>query len=117
MSEWRHPTMADDGRTEPVRCQCGRTRRPGEMLDVRGVGVGVAYLCGACVEDLFRKDVVDRLTFYRRAGAPVDWLAAHEAKLAAGPLHRAGLPRHIWGGILADALNEIHGSPSTLPDA
>lgn len=81
------------------------------MLDTRAIGVGTDALCVPCVDDLFRRGTVDRLTFYRRAGAPQEWLAAHEEKLLKGPLHRAGLPDHVWGSILADALNEVHGTP------
>jgi hypothetical protein len=49
--------MADTGATNPVRCRCGGIRRPTEMLEVRGLGVGADFLCTACVEDLFRKGV------------------------------------------------------------
>lgn len=82
------------------------------MYEVRALGVGTDHLCAPCIEDGYRKGTFDRLTFYRRAGAPAAWLAAHEAELRQGPLLRHGLPPHIWGEILADHLNEVHGSPS-----
>lgn len=105
MSEWAHPTLADTGVTGLVNCRCGRTKLPTDMLDVRALGVGESHLCSACVEDLLRTGAVDHLTLHRRAGAPVEWLAAYEAKLRAGPLLRTGLPPEIWGEILAQALD------------
>lgn len=99
--EWTRPTMADAGATNPVRCRCGGIRRPTEMLEVRALGVGADFLCTACVEDLFRKGVEDRLPPSR-----ADWLLAYEAKLLWGPLLRSGLPREAWGEVLAVALDE-----------
>ncbi len=101
--EWSRPTMADTGATNPVRCRCGGIRRPTEMLEVRGLGVGADFLCTACVEDLFRKGVEDRLPPNQRAA---DWLLAYEARLLGGPLLRSGLSREAWGEILAVALDE-----------
>jgi hypothetical protein len=97
--------MADAGYDGEVRCRCGRTRQPSEMLEVRTLGVGEAFLCVPCVEDLFRKNIVDQLTFHRRAGASQEWLAWYEAKLLRGPLHRSGLPPEIWGEMLARTLD------------
>ena len=100
--DWVHPSMASAGVTTPmVRCRCGRQKQPSEMLEVRTLGVGTDYLCGPCTEDLFRKEVVDRLTFHGRAGAPPGWIAAYAAKLAAGPLTRSGLPVEIRDAIRA----------------
>jgi hypothetical protein len=116
--EWTRPTMADAGTTNAVRCRCGRIRGPTEMLEVRALGVGTDFLCSACVEDLFRKGVVDRPTLYRRTQAPADWLLAYEAKLLWGPLVRSGLPRENWGEVLAVALDEaaaLAALPSWVP--
>ena len=104
--DWTRPTMADTGTTNAVRCRCGRIRGPTEMLEVSALGVGTDFLCASCVEDLFRKGVVDRPPVNRRPRTPVDWLLAYEAKLVWGPLLRSGLPREAWGDVLAVALDE-----------
>lgn len=117
MSEWRHPTMADQGITGEVRCRCSRIKQPAEMLEVRSLGVGTDYLCVPCVEDLYRKGLVDRLTMHQKAGAPPEWLVAYDTKLRAGPLLRSGLPQEIWGEILAaeyEAELPLHEQRATL---
>ena len=108
MSEWVHPRMSDDPAFSvgfTGKCRCGRTKRPEEMLEVRTLGVGEAFLCVPCVEDLLRTDQVDHLTLHRRAGAPQAWLDAFDAKLRKGPL-RHGLPKEIWGEIYARELDK-----------
>jgi hypothetical protein len=76
------------------------------MLEVRTLGVGTDYLCSGCVDDLFRLNTVDLVTFHARAGAPPEWVASFGAKLRTGPLLRSGLPPAIWGEILTDAIEE-----------
>jgi hypothetical protein len=105
MTDWTHPTLADTGVTEEVRCKCRRIVRPDRMYEVRALGVGDAYRCSACVEGFFRSGV-ERLTFYRRGGASEEWLAAHDAKLKRGPLTRPGLSQEQWGEIYARALED-----------
>ncbi len=105
LSGWKHPTLAAAGLRHAVKCRCGRPKPADEMYDVRALGLGVPYLCSPCIEDLYRKGVVDRLTFHRQAGAPSQWIAAYEAKLLRGPFLRSGLPQHVWGEILARGLD------------
>lgn len=115
MSDWTHPTLVDAGITGPVTCRCGRQRDATEMLEVRNLGVGTDYLCAACIEDLYRLGATDRLTFYERAGAPQDWLDAHDLKLRAGPLLRPGLSQEQWGEIMSRALDLAVAEGSLTP--
>jgi hypothetical protein len=104
MTDWTYPSLADTGVTAEVRCKCKRMCQPERMYDVRSLGVGDAYRCSACVAGFFRKGMTDRVTFYRRGGAPQAWLDDHIAKLKRGPLLQPGLPQEVWGEIYADAL-------------
>lgn len=104
--EWTHPTMADAGYNQDIRCTCGRLKGPEYMLDVRSLGVGQTWLCVPCVQDHFKKGTIDHITLHRRAGAPTEWLEAYDAKLRNGPLHRPGLSDDQWGEILARHLDE-----------
>lgn len=106
LEEWRHPTLRDTGITDPVSCRCGRLRDPADMYEVRALGVGEAFLCMACVDDCFRKALFDRMTFYRRSGAPPEFLDQQEQKLLEGSMLRPGLPEEIWGAILAVAMDD-----------
>jgi hypothetical protein len=107
MYRWKHPTLADTGATAPVRCRCRRPRMPAEMYDVAGLpGTdGATYLCAACLEDLHRQELLDRVELHRAKGAPAEWLAWWEAKLLRGPLERTGLPQHVLGEKLAIELD------------